>query len=288
MKLFQAISNQADFDTFRKAPYLLEAMRLVCTDAQYLQYVSAPLENILVSYFYLGFKGTFKHTEILKQRCFFLDSGAYTAMTSGTSIDVYKYIDWIKENRAMIDLYCGLDDIGDYKKTLENQRIMEAAGLSPLITFHHGEPFELLREFCQEYEFICLGGIAGKKRPERVQWLDNCFAIIKDFWPKRLHVFGVHDKEILMRYPLYSADASTDTFAASVGDHNIKGKRVTHTAINEVRTIAELSAKKIEASEQLTPTIKRQLRAASHMVNKANLEKQITELWQKRGITWKN
>ena len=288
MRLFQAVSNQKDFNVVRKAPEVLALVKQMCSARFYQRFKQESCENILVSYFYMGFKGSFKHTEILKEKFFFLDSGAYSAMSTGTPVDVYQYIDWIKENRAMIDLYCGLDDIGDYKKTLENQRIMEAAGLHPLITFHYGEPFELLRDFCQEYEFICLGGIAGKRKQQRVPWLDNCFGVIKNYWPKRLHVFGVHDKDILLRYPFYSADASTDSFASSVGDHNVNGKRVTYTSINEVTNRDEMNILKIEASKSITASQKSQLRLASHLLNKIQLEKQITEVWQKRGITWMN
>ncbi|MCA9366737.1 hypothetical protein KC887_00530 [Candidatus Kaiserbacteria bacterium] len=244
-------------------------------------YRKASFENVLVSYFYLGIKQNIKNHSLLKEKFFFLDSGAYSAMSTGTPVDVYQYIDWIKENRAMIDLYCGLDDIGDYKKTLENQRIMEAAGLHPLITFHYGEPFELLRDFCQEYEFICLGGIAGKRKQQRTPWLDNCFSVIKDYWPKRLHVFGVHDKDILLRYPFYSADASTDSLSAAMGNTAVgrmdDGKGV---------TLNKFQVMKGQANSTLTLSEKSQLRFATLAIKKEAIEKSITSIWAARGIKW--
>ena len=69
----------------------------------------------------------------------FLDSGAFSAWNKGTSIDIKKYIKFIKKNEDLFTVYANLDVIGiggnqpnllTATKTLENQRIMEKAGLA--------------------------------------------------------------------------------------------------------------------------------------------------------------
>ena len=75
----------------------------------------------------------------------FLDSGAFSAYTLGIEINIYEYIEFIKQHKNIIDMYANLDVIAtgntlnDKKyaaeKTLQNQKIMEEAGLSPLPVF---------------------------------------------------------------------------------------------------------------------------------------------------------
>ena len=69
----------------------------------------------------------------------FLDSGAFSAMTQGVKIDIYEYIDFIKEHEDVLEVYANLDVIGSAEGTWKNQMIMEEAGLKPLPVFHYGE-----------------------------------------------------------------------------------------------------------------------------------------------------
>ena len=51
-------------------------------------------------------------------RPFFLDSGAYSAMSRGVTIDLSEYCSFIKQYREKIDPYASLDVIGDWKGCL--------------------------------------------------------------------------------------------------------------------------------------------------------------------------
>src|SRR3990167_8063836 len=57
-------------------------------------------------------------TEYLSPENAFLDSGAFTAFTQGTNINIDDYIEVIKE--LNIPYYAALDVIGDYKATEKN------------------------------------------------------------------------------------------------------------------------------------------------------------------------
>lgn len=142
----------------------------------------------------------------------FLDSGAYTAHTKGITIDIQKYIAFIKKHKDYITVYANLDVIGDAAATWRNQRIMEDAGLSPLPCFHRGEPFRYLKHYATHYDYICLGGMVGKKTP--IPWLDECFEIIKAISNEKgkavkVHGFAVWRVDLLIRYPWYSVDSAT-------------------------------------------------------------------------------
>lgn len=51
----------------------------------------------------------------------FLDSGAYSAWSQKTKINLKKYIKFIKENEDVIDVYSNLDVIGSPEGTWKNQ-----------------------------------------------------------------------------------------------------------------------------------------------------------------------
>jgi hypothetical protein len=52
----------------------------------------------------------------------FLDSGAYTAKSSGKEIALRDYIDFCHKHKDAFDVICGLDVIGDPKQSVENQK----------------------------------------------------------------------------------------------------------------------------------------------------------------------
>lgn len=158
----------------------------------------------------------------MKKVQLFLDSGAFSAMTQGTTISLDEYIAFIHANKAHIALYAVLDVIGDAAGTLRNQRIMEEAGLSPLPCFHFGEPWKYLRMYVDEYDYIAIGGTA-KRGPSAGMYtfLDDAFSIIcgPDGLPQtRVHGFGISMAKAMIRYPWYSVDTAGWLMYSRMGD----------------------------------------------------------------------
>lgn len=241
--------------------------------SEYISYAIRNNSNVLVSYYYKSCI-TKERLEIIKQKKLklFIDSGAFSAENIGAKIDLYKYINYLHEINNYIYMYAGLDDISDYKKTILNNKIMENAGLKPTITFHFNEPIELLKDYLTEYDKICLGGVVGKSRNVKVAWLDKLYSqVISQFPLKKIHMFGVHDKYILLRYPFFSADAATGIKRAVNGGSSYLNK-----------TIPEKSLEFIKH----TNLEKAYDRYANILSTKLQLEKYITEVWRRRGITW--
>ncbi len=149
----------------------------------------------------------------------FLDSGAFTAWKQGVEIDIYKYIDFIKQH-PQIKVYSNLDVVSksfiDKRSAAEqskaNMDIMEKAGLKPLAVFHYGEPLEYLKYYIEKYDYIALGGMVGESTKHILPWIDACFEYIcnKDGSPKvKIHSFGMTSVTLLNKFPFYSADSSS-------------------------------------------------------------------------------
>lgn len=144
---------------------------------------------------------------------FFLDSGAFSANSQGKPIDVMDYIAFIKKHESLIDIYPVLDVIGDAEATWENQYIMEEHDLVPMPVFHVEDHISYLEE-CLEYDYFCLGGMAGgASSKSRQHFLNTCFEIIcdtPDRTPKcKVHGFGLAAPSLMVQFPFYSVDTSS-------------------------------------------------------------------------------
>lgn len=142
---------------------------------------------------------------------YILDSGAFSAYQTGSPVDVYDYIDFIKETGTK--LYLNLDVIGNVEASWENQHIMEEEGLSPLPIFHADSNVKWLIK-CLDYDYMALGGMAsGSHENTRRDFLDNCFNEIcntPDRLPiNKVHGLGLASPLLVARYPFYSADTAS-------------------------------------------------------------------------------
>lgn len=138
------------------------------------------------------------------------DSGAYTALTMGLQIDLGAYAEWVSRwvEAGVMTSYANLDVIGDPAATAVNQQRLEDLGLTPLPVFHGGSDMALLRELCQGYDYVGLGGVANLRPAARLPWLIACLQLARDHGT-RLHGFGIADVGALHHLPLYSVDSSS-------------------------------------------------------------------------------
>jgi hypothetical protein len=142
----------------------------------------------------------------------FLDSGAFSADSQGTPINIEEYISFIKENESCIELHANLDVIGDAEASWKNQEYMESLGVGGLPVFHLEDDIKYLHR-CLEYNYFALGGMAGgASEKRRMYFLDMCWDIICDGSGKpksQIHGFGLASPSLLYRYPWYSFDSSS-------------------------------------------------------------------------------
>jgi hypothetical protein len=134
-------------------------------------------------------------------------------MTSGQTLDVYAYIDYVNEHKEFFDLYANLDVIGSAEGTWKNQRIMEKAGLNPLPVYHINEDPKFLA-MAMEYDYFAVGGMARSSSASLQFQVDEIFSIIcpksNDYFPThKIHGFGTTKPSIMVSYPWYSVDSSS-------------------------------------------------------------------------------
>lgn len=149
-----------------------------------------------------------------------MDSGAYSAFTKKTEIDIYEYIKFIKRNNKYLECYINLDVIGDAEATWTNQKIMEDHGLSPMPVYHQGEPWRYLDK-CMEYDYFGLGGIADKVTARvRIPFFGRCFEVACDesgMPTRKVHGLGMTSFSLMKRYPFYSVDSTSWLLTGAMG-----------------------------------------------------------------------
>jgi hypothetical protein len=152
-----------------------------------------------------------------------LDSGAYSALTSGKRIDLAQYID---DCHALLrgphppSRIFALDVIGDPEASARNTEEMRRQGIDAIATFHYGSPWHYLKDVAKPGKCAFGGMVARAKggfgvrltRERRLAFLEECFARA---WPVWSHGFGCCDAMLLSRLPLASVDATSWIFALS-------------------------------------------------------------------------
>ena len=211
----------------------------------------------------------------------FLDSGAYSAYTMGLNIDINDYCNFIKSNSGRFDPYASLDVIGDWKGSAANHDFMVSQGLTPLPTFHLHSPMHELRRLLEENEYIALGGLVGSTHDLMVSWLDKCWAVIADYWPRRIHGFGVGYIVILLRYPWYSTDSTSAIFRGGMGLMHLFEDAHVSGVHNVIHARATMNGAYMDTNGSRHVDRRRH-----NVVQQVNLERYVTDVWRMRGIVW--
>ncbi len=153
-----------------------------------------------------------------------LDSGAFSVMNIGATIDIDEYAAFLVEHGGMFTWYANLDVIPkDTSETfqaatdsLRNLEYLESEyGLEPMGIFHFGEPIEFLERLQDGRKYIGLGGLVGVPRASRMPWLETVFAAVAD--GVEVHGYGIGDEVVLKAFPWYSVDSTNWLTACRFG-----------------------------------------------------------------------
>jgi hypothetical protein len=172
-------------------------------------YLRLPV-NALVSYHY------FKNRDIDEIQSWGYrligDSGAYSASTQGTPIDIDEFMTWGIKWRDTFCWVASLDVIGDKDASWTNYRYLRDGGLDVIPTIHYGcDPSELDRYAAEGVDFVGLGGMVGRKSEAQrlLRWCLRIFKYARDNHPQmRFHGWGVTHNKLIMDLPWYSVDSS--------------------------------------------------------------------------------
>lgn len=168
--------------------------------------------NLLNSYWYFKRDAEFICNVIENTEKFKLDSGAFSAFTSGKCVYLDQYQEYLESLTTDKPFdYVMLDVIGDGVKTFAMYGKMLSLGLNPVPVFTKGSCMSILKKLCEmEVEKLCLGGIVGG---DIVEHLDQCWKTILTFQnpnkPIKVHGLGLTNFRDMVRYPWYSVDSSS-------------------------------------------------------------------------------
>ncbi len=212
-----------------------------------------------------------------------LDSGAFTAFTTGKTFTVDGYAEWVRmvqlEYGALLTAfdYLNLDVIGDQTATWKNQEALERMGLRPVpILTHtsHAQDLERILEY--GYTYFALGGLVALRgdKPAVRQWLDSVYRRLMQHQEKtgvwiRTHLLGCTWEWLLERYPAYSSDSSTWLSPIRFGAK---------------RGVSGLPYLPKSNERQDNSTLIHALRCEIRRYSL--LERHLTSLWLARGVDW--
>lgn len=189
--------------------------------------------NILVAYPYMS-KSVIKilkdiHDELGDNFRFLLDSGAFTAYSSGKEIKLDDYCKFLDNLPFKPWNYFALDVIGNPEATMRNYEIMLSRGYKPAPVFTFGDDLSVIDEYYKTSDFIGIGGLVGRPSNEMLIGLDK---ILKKVNGRKAHLLGFTKVEYLKLLKPYSCDSSNWTGGARYGWSDLylgggKFKRIT-------------------------------------------------------------
>lgn len=211
-----------------------------------------------------------------------IDSGAFTAYTTGKTINPRDYASWSLDFQKRWEYkmksleFMNLDVIGNQDDSWKNQSILESLGMTPIPIITFGADKKHLIRALDNYDYIALGGLVpySRNKPKLQKWLDYCFNIITRKYKEtgvmpKIHLLGITTDWVLKRYPCYSSDSSSWVSCLRFGGASAAG-------LDKIPRYKESDA----AMSATIHTLRSEIRKYKKM------EEESTNLWKSRGIIW--
>ena len=130
--------------------------------------------NILESFYYIA---DWQTRNMHRFKSFILDSGAYTfRQNSKKSVDwndyLRQYAEYVKEHNVERFFDLDIDGIVGYDNMLKLRRNLESiVGRQCTPVWHHSYGKQAWLDLCDEYDYVAIGGIAGKNNVDITKYL---------------------------------------------------------------------------------------------------------------------
>jgi len=145
-----------------------------------------------------------------------LDSGAYTAYTTGRTITLNGYTQWLRQLSFTPWRYFTLDVYSNAEQTKANYNAMIAEGFTPIPVFTTGETLDVFNEYAKTSDVVAVGGLGNaKNRDGYLRWISNhCGST-------NLHMLGVTKTSTISALAPYMCDSSSWLSAPRYGTVHI-------------------------------------------------------------------
>ncbi len=276
------------------------------------------VQNILHSFAY---KDTFLRAlqeHDVKNKFLMIDSGAFTAWTKKTAINLDEYIEFCKflvkkypENKWIpinLDVIPGefgkipTDSQIEYSasKGWENYEYMLGKGIKPVHIFHQHEDFKWLHKLMKSSDYIGISPDNSQSVQSRVEWLKRVFSVVRD--KVKTHGFACTGNAFVKSVPFYSADSSSwivgprygivtyfDPKTISIKMIHLSDIRTDRVEFNRFKSeVFPIISKHIHVNMmdivKAKESTKFLLKCA--IIAQQQLEIACTRLWEKRGIVF--
>lgn len=201
---------------------------------------------------------------------YLLDSGGYSAMMRGVNISVKEYADYL--NKHKIKFAFNLDP-PDNHESLHNLYYLQENTDTYIIPIFHTPEWEhpkwrkVLDYYIENYPYIALGGIAGREVSGGAmnKFLNYVFSKTKN--KVMVHGLGCTRESILKIYPFYTVDSTSWMSCMRFGNSSVHSNNM-----------AKVRARKLHYLDRIQDEIDYWL----------DLEKNVSRLWEQRGVKWDN
>lgn len=170
-----------------------------------------------------------------------LDSGAFTYLNKGISVDLDEWIERVKQYPLCKEVIC-LDVIDSGIKSLNNYKYIIKYLPHVIPTYHYGENISILDEYIKlGAVYVGIDGIARKgfsANKTTLNFLKNTMKYLFDKgYSGKTHLFGFTGLDHLLVYPFTSTDIASTKIAAGYGEiAKLRSTgRLTYTKINHLQ-----------------------------------------------------
>lgn len=172
--------------------------------------------NVLLSFAFYATEDLGKYKARMPCGRMMVDSGAYTAASTGKAIRREEYADFLDTWSSVIDHAVTLDVIGDQEGTAANTRWLHKRGYPVMPVFTRGGKPAEFDAMVRDAGYVCVGGGVGMPRDQVIKRLSALQRRAEELGGG-IHALGVGNLEGLRKIRPYSADSSNVSGAFKFG-----------------------------------------------------------------------
>tara|TARA_Y100001973_G_C5209214_1_gene344223 strand:- start:11984 stop:12829 length:846 start_codon:yes stop_codon:yes gene_type:complete len=227
-----------------------------------------------------------------------IDSGAFSVWKSNKKTSLNNYLEFIGKVNEIFKgnaIYVNLDVIPGVfgrkpskketeeacEKGYENYLKLKKHKLNIMPVHHQYDDIKWLHKYAKHKPYVLAISPANDRTTKgRIPYLDECFRTVKN--TVRCHGLAVTGDALMKRYPWFSVDSASWTSATGLGViyKYEKGKVVSY----HQRTKKRLKIEDVGGMDTNKPNYKKRRIGSINAFLSA--EKDITEIWKRRGVTW--